>query len=161
MVSVQQLREVIIRPSLQVIGMNGHNAEELLVGTCAQETLGISFLKQKGHGPGLGIYSMEKDTHDDIWVNYLNFRPTLKSAVLKAVGLQLSPPAELLNYNMMYATIMARLAYARHSEKLPEAGNVNEMAIYWKRFYNTVLGEGNESQFVANYHRFIGDTKLN
>ena len=69
MIDNKQLRECIIKPTLDSLQMYSQAAEELLVFTCACESLGGTYLKQV-KGPALGIYQMEPATYQDIWENY-------------------------------------------------------------------------------------------
>ena len=62
MIDNKQLRELIIGPSLDALQMYSKEAEEILVFTCASESLGGTYLKQV-KGPALGIYQMEPATY--------------------------------------------------------------------------------------------------
>ena len=46
-------------------------AENLLMGTAAQESALGEYIRQLGNGPALGIFQMEPETFDDIVRNYL------------------------------------------------------------------------------------------
>ena len=72
-INTKHLRLYIIRPTLQKINLWSEAAENLLLGTAAQESLLGTYLKQNGNGPALGIYQMEPNTHKDIWIHYLNY----------------------------------------------------------------------------------------
>lgn len=138
----QQLRELIVRPTLQYIGLHNPAAENLVLGTALVES-GAKFIKQVGGGPALGICQMEPETHDDIWANYLRYKPELAQ---KLQGLMTSAEitrgaAEMIG-NLYYAFGMTRVHYLRAPDRLPASADVVGMARYWKRYYNTPLGAG-------------------
>ncbi|MCF6337437.1 MAG: hypothetical protein L3J84_05735 [Gammaproteobacteria bacterium] len=56
-------------------------AAQLLLGTGIKEILNFRHRRQVGGGPEVGYFQMEPAMHDDIWNNYLNFRPDLASVV--------------------------------------------------------------------------------
>ena len=94
------------------------------------------------NGPARGLYQMEMATHDDIWDNYLAYRKALADKVLQfKTAHKANSEDELIN-NDLYATAMARVHYARVKDSIPEAGDTEGMANYWKKYYNTILGKG-------------------
>lgn len=154
-----QLRTEIIRPVLQHIGLWSETAENLVLYTACQES-NLRFIKQLGNGPALGIYQMEPLTHDDIWANFLAYRP--KSFVDKIANFRnrgyipfITRPCDEMVGNLFYATAMCRVHYYRRPESLP-ANDLESLAKYWKRFYNTPLGKGTEAEFIENAKRFGG-----
>ena len=50
---------------------------------------------------------------------------------------------------------MARAHYLRVPEPLPDAGDVEALAAYWKQHYNTPAGAGSEAEFIDNYQRVV------
>ena len=152
MIDPTQLRHEVVRPALEWIDLYSKAAEDLLMGTAAQESR-LQYLKQLGTGPALGIFQMEPATHDDIWDNYLAYNPELASQVrgLASQHKWTANPARELVGNLMYAAAMSRVFYRRIKAALPEQGDVAGMARYWKNFYNTSLGAGTEEEFVRNY----------
>ncbi len=144
---------MVIIPVLKSMAMHSPAAVNLLLGTAAQEShLGQYLVQVKG--PALGIYQMEPDTHDDIWRNFLKYRPTL-GAIVQQLTFPARGMKNQLIGNLYYATAMARVAYYRHPEKLPNADDIVGLAGYWKNFYNTPLGKGTKEEFIANYRRFV------
>ena len=69
----------VVEPGLSAIGLDSQAARELLLGTALQET-GLRNIQQVG-GPALGYFQMEPATHDDIWENFLAYRPDLAARV--------------------------------------------------------------------------------
>lgn len=145
----------VVRPALDALDMGGASAEQLLMGTAAQES-NFRYLSQLAYpdtgkrGPALGLWQMEPATHNDIWANYLRFRHLIAKVVSQMGG----GDSDELAWNLQYAAAMARLQYRRAPAPLPEAGDSEGMARYWKRWYNTLEGAGNPEEFLANWHRF-------
>lgn len=143
-----QLRMYVVRPVLQVMGAWGQPAEDLVMGTAAQESR-LQYLRQLGGGPALGLWQMEPATHEDIWNNYLEPKPQLRINVLGAAGCYVRPTAEALVYNLRYAAAMCRVHYLRAPGTIP--ADRPGQAAYWKRHYNTPLGAGTEAEYIRNY----------
>lgn len=148
MIDPQQLKEYVIRPALSYIDMYNVGAAQLLLGTAAVESQMGYYLHQI-NGPALGIYQMEPDTENDIWVNYINFRPTLKSKVERYYIRHLKE--DNLISNLGYATIMARLKYYRSKYKIPEPNDLDAMAKMWRFVYNTRLGAHDDKTAIEKY----------
>lgn len=152
MISPSRL-QVVIREALETIDLYSLAAEQLLIGTAAQES-GLIHLRQLGNGPALGYFQMEPDTHEDIWLSFLRFRKELQAKVCTLVQFG-ALGQEGLVLNPHYAAGMARVHYLRDKEPLPEAGDVAGMAGTWKRVYNTEKGVGRPAEFVRNYERLV------
>jgi hypothetical protein len=152
----KQFREEIIRPTLILMDMGSLAAENLLMGTMAQESHFGKYIKQLGNGPALGIYQMEPNTHNDIVNNYIKFKNQIKRDLNDKFGYKFLD-SEILKYDLRYATVFCRLHYRRVPKPLPNSNNVMELARYWKKYYNTHLGAGTEKEFIHNYEKFIGD----
>jgi len=148
MLSLTDLRDVIVRPVLERLGLHSPSAECLLLGTALAES-GCTSLRQNG-GPALGLFQMEPATHDDIARAFLAFRPSLKSAVA-ALAAPWPQGAAQLATNPAYAAAFCRLSYLRAPPPLPEPEAADGMARYWKAFYNTPLGRGDPARFMALY----------
>lgn len=151
MMDKRQLRN-LIRRVLIGIGLYSEEAENLLMGTAAQESaLGV-YIRQLGNGPALGIFQMEPATFDDIVGNHLHYHPELCKKIRVVAGVS-GLNSELLEYNLALAIGMARVHYARVREVIP--GSLSGWAYYWKRYYNTLAGKGTEEEFVYNYKRYV------
>jgi len=149
----KDLREVVVRPALKKIGRWSEAAENLLLGTAAQESQMGRYLRQI-NGPALGIYQCEPATHEDIFDNYLIYQGELLGAVTKLTVLQ-QPRTEQLAWNLMYATAIARIHYLRVKEPLPKADDVVGLGCYWKNYYNTHLGKGTVEEYVKSYTAMV------
>jgi hypothetical protein len=148
--------QTTIGPVLQQLGLDEYRlqaAEELLLGTALQES-GLIYRRQLHNGPALGLFQMEPATHDDIWVNFLTYHPAI-AKILRGLAPG-APAAGLLETEDAYAAAMCRVHYWRMGQivgqkPLPAAGDLAGMATYWKRFYNTPAGGGNEAEFIASW----------
>ena len=142
-----QLRRLVIQPALSEIELWSPAAEELVLGTAIVESR-LSFIKQLGSGPALGLWQIEPDTHRDVYDNFLDYREGLYDQVIG-----LSAPGqtfeENLTSNMQYGAAICRLCYYRAPEALPDEGDLQGQAAYWKRYYNTPLGAGTEGKYIA------------
>lgn len=151
MISVKDFRECVIQPTLGHLDMYSLAAENLLIGTAVQES-GLRHLRQMGKGPALGLYQIEPATHEDIWDNFFKYRPSLENKLRDLLGDNVGVTSEhQLITNLVYATAIARLIYYRVSEPLPDADDVDALAVYWKEYYNTRLGKGTTPAFKLNY----------
>jgi hypothetical protein len=153
-IDIRQLRELVVRPALDAIGLGGVAAEELMIGTILQESAGGHWLHQLGTGPAVGICQMEPATHDDLWSNFLSGRLDL-AAKLRGLMLGAVPGAAEMAGNLYYAVAMARLVYFRCPEPLPAAGDLSAQATYYKRHYNTGEGAATVAEYEANWQRAI------
>lgn len=153
MIHPEQLRQLIVRPALDTLGLWSRAAENLVVGTAAAES-GLKYLAQLG-GPALGIFQCEPATHSDLWCSYLDFRPELAAKVMVAAGRGTKtprlPPHDWLVFNLRYAAAICRVHYLRVPHPLPAADDVEGLARYWKAHYNTALGAGTVEHFVNAY----------
>jgi hypothetical protein len=155
MINIQHFREYVIRPTLNHLGLYSENAEELLLATAIQESR-LTYLKQLGNGPAVSVYQVEPATHADIWDNYLRYHPELnaKLQALKSDAYRLKGVQEM-THNLAYATAIARIHYLRVPHPLPDKNSVEEMARYWKIYYNTVKGRGTEQEFIDAYQKHV------
>lgn len=149
----EDFRVKIVRPVLEHLMLASPAAENLLVGTAAVES-GLRRLTQAGGGPGVGVYQIEPATHADVWHNYLAFRPALSARVREMISAKpwlSSDPSQELYGNLYYAAAMARIIYLRAPRRLPEADDIEGLALYWKTYYNTPKGRGTPLAFMMAY----------
>ena len=161
---VNDLRELIIRPTLKYLNEWSQTAENLLLGTAAQESQ-LGFNMQSGIDDGLGLYSISAKTHTQVWDEFLVTDPELASRLRGLASQQQflkSPHSELVT-NLSYASGVAWMIYKRCHVKLPDSGNIHEMAKFWLCHYcardnNAQLISGDEvaiDNFVHNYRKFV------
>ncbi len=158
MIDAQQLREHVIRPVLMHLSDEipySLVAENLLMGTCAQESKMGTWLVQLDNGPAKGIFQMEPDTYYDIQKNYLFYRSDLSDLVGDLCCFRGLEEEVVLAGNMFYAAAMCRVHYRRVPEAMPASGDVEGLARYWKKYYNTALGKGTVEEFIKNYERYV------
>lgn len=157
-IDTSNLIDCIITPTLNTIGLASPNSVQLVAATIAHESSMGTYLIQNS-GPALGIAQTEPATHDDLWTNYLKYNPVIVDRIVAATGIQLNenqPPAsDILVYNLRYAVAMCRIAYYRHPEPLPNYGDIEGMANYWKQYYNTPQGAGTVEQFIQSWQQYI------
>lgn len=150
-----QLRAYVVSPTLTEIGMHSEAAEDLVMGTAAQESH-LKYVHQLDGGPAKGLFQMEPETHDDIWNNWLVYKRDTWEGIKRALEFDgFRPSAERMVWDLKYAAIMCRVHYRRVSEALPEYGDIDGYARYWKKYYNTVHGAGTREEFVKNWNRYI------
>lgn len=137
-----------IKQALNPIRLWSQSAENLLLGTCAQESLMGRYVAQMDGGPARGLFQMEEVTFQDIIKH---------SDTLRRLKLTVPQNVDMLIYDINAAIIFARLKYTMVKEMLPEADNVVALATYWKKYYNTELGKGTIQEFVQHYKYYIGD----
>lgn len=165
MIDSQQFMEKVIRPATEAVGAGGPAADNLLLGTAAQESR-LEYLHQLGGGPAVGVFQMEPATHDDIWANFLAYRDDLAGQI-KGIAARINrgkhPPAGEMAWNLRYAAAMARVHYLRVPEALPDPDDTVGLGHYWKQHYNTSQGAGTVEEFVESFgsvedaKRFGGD----
>ncbi len=148
-----QLRELVIKPTLIDLLMYSKEAEELLVFTCANESLGGTYLHQV-NGPALGIYQMEPGTYNDIWANFILFKRDILLQLQHSFDIGRMPSEDRLVYDIRFATAMARIHYMRVKSPLPSANDINGIWNYYKTYYNTIGGKANYIDAIKNYEKF-------
>lgn len=151
MLDPKQFREFVVRPTLRYLNLWTQAAENLVVGTAIQES-GLRYVDQltPGPGPAYGVFQIEKATHDDLlrWVQ--RTRPDLAGRLESLKGVH-PPGVDQLHTNLAYGAAMCRLYYLRTGKPLPEADDIEGMAAFWKRHYNTFKGKGRPDQFIRAY----------
>lgn len=155
-INAKQLRELVIRPTLQRFGLHSGSAENLLIGTAAAEgIIGDSMYLKQTIGPALGIFQMEPETHRWL-VDYLLARSSHFNKLIDWVQHTGGFTQERLVYDLAYMVLFCRLRYLVVPEKLPDSDDLRGLANYWKRHYNTSLGKGTVNGFVMKYQAYVG-----
>lgn len=156
MIHSTQLRELVIRPALKGINLYSPEAEEMLIATCAQESLDGYYLKQiSDHkNAALGIYQMEPDTHDSIWNTTLTANSNLGFVVMTSCKYTIRPKADVMIYNLLYASVMARVFWLPVKEDFAEIGDIDALWFLYKKYWNTAGGKATKEDFVKNYSRY-------
>ncbi len=150
----KQLRELVVRPTLKLLGMWSQAAEDLMIGTACQESHCGQYIRQLGCSGtvgAFGIWQMELATANDIYKNWLEYKPDIMQRVDALRGAEQSI-ADALVCNLAYACAMARILYYRCPGAIPQ--DVAGQAAYWKKYYNTPLGKGTTAEYMDNWERF-------
>lgn len=157
-INKEQFVSLIIRPVLTDLQMWSLSAENLILGTLAVETDFLSYLKQYPSGPGWGPYSQEELAYNENFTLVIpNLRPSQKLILAKYhIFPQVIEDRERLFYDLRFATIMTRLQYWRYPEPLPKAEDIEGLAHYWKKYYNTHKGDGTVAKFKQKYKKYVG-----
>jgi hypothetical protein len=166
MIDFNQFKEHVVVPTLKYLDSEipySEEAVDLLMMTCAHESRGGTYLRQKGMTGtegAFGVYQMEMATHRDIWVNFLHLRLGICSKVGRlSLDVDLRKDysvdnGEEMMWNLAYATAMARVHYWRVAEALPSKDDtryMSKLGIYAKKYYNTHLGKATSSRYVTDY----------
>jgi len=150
-----QLKALIVGPVLQAMGLYSTSAVNLVTGTALAESK-AAYLVQSGGGPALGLWQMEPATHDDCWVNFLDFFPDAAfTLALEAMLTKDIPSVQQLVGNLRYACGMARIRYYRASPPLPNAKDAAALSAYHKANYNSALGAANAAANVVWFEQAI------
>jgi hypothetical protein len=140
----------LIQQTLTPLGLYSVAAEELLMATCAQESLLGTFRTQAPHGPARGIFQDEGEDFDDLWTNFLQYHATLASQVKALNGGAQGTADDLVN-NDTYAIAVCRVHYLRSPMALPDPTNLAALWHAYKIAYNTIQGAATQAQFIEHY----------
>lgn len=110
--TTEQLREQVIRPALEYLGMWSAGGEDTLL-QALQEAPELGLFSPRPEG--LGLFRITPAQHRDIWDRYLAFNPDLASRVrgLASQHAFLANPDRELQTNLGYCTAIAWLLYQR------------------------------------------------
>jgi hypothetical protein len=156
MIEAKHLNEYVINPVLDGLGClsdrSSDNAHRMLLGTASKESQCGRWLHQLGAGPAAGIFQMEPITHDDLWNNFLVYKPAIAARVLRW-SISRKDGAKEMEGNLYYAAAMCRIYYLRVSEVIPDT--LLGQATYWKKYYNTPLGAGTVQEYIDAWKTFV------
>lgn len=155
---VKDMRQ-LIKETLQPVGLYSENAEELLILTCAAESLGGYYLYQQ-QGPARGFFQMEPATEKDILINYVRYKQPLRAALGEYIYFNNGGDVEYkvknpLVTSLAYQILMARIHYLRKPGAIPEKEDITGLAEYWKTHYNTHLGKGTVQGAIKKYKDYV------
>ena len=143
----------LVSEVLHALDLYSEAALALLLGTAAQESGCGRRLYQLAGGPARGIYQMEPATEDDIWTNYLRYRPRLRAKITKLTGH--SGPGPWLAWDLAYQTAMARVHYLRVPAYLPDPHDLDAQAHYYKIYYNTPAGKAQPADYIRHARQYL------
>lgn len=152
MLNILQLRHEVIRPTLTKCLLWSKRAENLLVGTGLVESE-FNYLKQI-RGPAISFWQLEPTTITWLVARLSIDRDLFKRVkdTLHYVDLPIDP--YVVMHNMAYACVLARLKYWYDPTPLPDEHNVEAMARYWGRQYNTLNKEEDIKRYILLYDKF-------
>ena len=171
---VDDFREEIVAPTIKDLGMHSPEAEDILVGIAAHESMGFRHLRQSPRGPAVSPYQMEPWVAADVVVRYLDTRPDLRDLLEAAAwpltsskvdwaNLDLRDLRSKLICDLRFATAVARLRLWMIPEALPSRGDLSDdleyvtaLGRYWKTYWNTEYGAGTVDEFVASWRAHVG-----
>lgn len=137
-------RNITIRSLKRFDGLYSDSALTLLLGTAATESDLGTFTRQRGGGPARGVFQMEPFTFNDLHDRFRVRYPEILEWV-----------HEDQETNLHQAVIMARLKYRSIPYPLPEDGDLQAMAEYYKIWFNSPAGAGTIEGFKAKYIKYI------
>jgi hypothetical protein len=156
-IQVDDLREYIIRPTLQSLDLESETFEKLLLGTAARESnLGLhSYCHQT---QGLGLYRITPEKHLIIWDKFLIQFPELASRQRGLASQQqfLKTPHAELATNLSYATGIAVMIYLAAGMKREILMDTYQLAHYWaEHFDNGTKATRLAEAFEQSYHKQV------
>uniref|UniRef100_A0A6M3J9A0 Uncharacterized protein n=1 Tax=viral metagenome TaxID=1070528 RepID=A0A6M3J9A0_9ZZZZ len=140
----KQFSDCIVRSLKARHGLYSGSALALLLGTAAVESDFGVYLRQRGGGPALSAFQIERPTFN--W---------LQSVYGDRYGFA-DREFEEIETDLDLAILVARLRYRVDPNPLPEPEDVIGLAAYWKRVYNTTEGAGSVEEFLAKFARYVG-----
>lgn len=124
------------------------NAEILLLMTAAQESRLGTYFNQCG-GPALGVFQIEPTTIDTIHSFIAAKYPRINDQLRTKLTV-----TEDVMFNFALQVAYARLNYWRFKEPIPPAEDLDGIASYYKKYWNTELGAATANQAKAAYLHF-------
>lgn len=149
-----QLREFVVRPALQLIGLWSPAAENLVLGTALTESR-AEYVRQVGGGPARSLWQIEPATERDLW-KWLSGAPGRAELAAKIRQTMWPGPLDNLTGNMPYGAQMCRVFYRRLPDALPAPNDAMAMAQLWKLRYNTHLGAGTVPKALPFFKQACG-----
>lgn len=162
MLDIQQFKNLILVPTLKAVDLYSESAVNLLLGTAIQESR-LTYLKQKGGGPALGLFQIEPRTLDDIYFRYLQRED--KKGLWERVqqfttrqDVHVTTRQDVCGQvigNIPFAVVIARIRYLMVPEALPAYDDLEGLGKYYKKYFNTSSGKGEVHEFVENYKKYV------
>ncbi|MFV8783261.1 hypothetical protein ACNKU7_12640 [Microbulbifer sp. SA54] len=154
-ICLDELRLLVVRPTLKQLRAWSPGMEALLLGTAAQESE-LGFHLKLGRRHGMGIFQIQPNTHRQIWDEYLINFPALASKVRGLASQRdfLQHPHAELATNLRYATAIAWLIYRSAGVENIEREDLPRMAKLWKKYFHHGPS-ASLRDFVDSYCRLI------
>lgn len=145
--------ESIIRLTLEELGLWSLQATDLLLMVAAHESK-LGQYKKQIKGPALGIYQMEPATLNDIYDNFLQYKPALKESI-EGISATCGPDLSALQYDPIYSTALARIHFLRHKEPIPVVHDRIGLAKYAKKYWNTERGKATAGDYLKAFEYYV------
>ncbi len=152
MINNNQFRTLIVQPTLKKMDLYSIDCENLLVMVMAHESGGGNYIQQVD-GPAFGIMQMEGGTFNDIWRRYLLGKHDLEMRLMSSCNLKHIPEPQEMDGNLYLAIAMARVFFLRVYTPIPS--ELDLLAQYAKRYWNTEAGKATSMDYLSAYLRFI------
>ncbi len=158
-ICLDELRLLVVRPTLKQLRAWSPGMEALLLGTAAQESE-LGFHLKQGSRHGMGIFQILPSTHRQVWDKYLINFPALASKVRGLASQRdfLQHPHAELATNLRYATAIAWLIYRAAGVENVESGDLPRMAKLWKKYFHHGPS-ASLRDFVDSYCKLIKPTE--
>lgn len=128
--------------------------DELCAWRRADDTWDMGFrYREQVNGPALSYFQIEPATLNDLYDNYLHYRPG-RQLLLDGYLPEGMSREEALATDDRYACAAARMIYARFPEAIPTVTDEERMAEYCKQYWNTPLGAATPEKYLDDYHRY-------
>ena len=121
-------------------------AVRLLVMIAAHESGGFRYVQQMNNGPAKGLLQMEPAGLDEVR-RYMMLRPEKFREVPNPYGLSL----EQLVFDTELALCYARAFLMAKPEALPDADDIEGLARYAKKYWNTEAGKATWEDYANAY----------
>lgn len=140
----------LIDPVLKSLDLYSESASNLLLGTAMQE----SHLGKITGGSPRYVYQIILPTARDILSRYLPKHPSLRSKLLSFYDAEHNLHWNITE-NVRFQIGLARIIYHQAHVSLPHARDINGLATFWKKYYNTRLGKGKARYFAQIYTQYL------
>lgn len=118
----------------------------LLVMIAAHESGGFRYVQQMNDGPAKGLLQMEPVGLDEVR-RYMMLRPEKFEEVPNPYGVRL----EQLVFNTELALCYARAFFMAKPEALPDVDDIEGLARYAKKYWNTSAGKATWEDYANAY----------
>ena len=152
----ENCRLQVVRPVLMQMGMHSPSAEEILMMIAAHESHFVHRV-QEGGGPARGLWQMEPVEFHDIRDRYFPLRPHVRAAVRGVIPTAAELTMDMLVSDDRFACAMARVKLWKVPEPLPPPDDLEGMAVYSKKYWNSFLGKATPKKYIADYRRLVLD----
>jgi len=121
-------------------------AVRLLLMIAAHESGGFMYCRQKG-GPALGMFQMEPATYE--------FCRDYLARTGRFMAVPMNYPASRLVTDLILAAGMARVYLYTIPEPLPDADDLQGLAEYAKKYWNTEAGAATAEQYLKAFKQYV------